>query len=115
MYGWIARGWRRKEGEIENLELWKQAKDAVHGHQVMWRWVRGHKGHVQNEYANFLAVRAARDQSSSVGAVTSGFDAWLEAERAKGRFTGEPEEFPQSHAFKASRPFPNGGATSLVF
>jgi ribonuclease HI len=114
MYGWIARGWRRKEGEIENIDLWKDAKDAVNGHQVMWRWVRGHKGHVQNEYANFLAMRAAREQSSSNGAMTSGFDAWLAEERAKGRMPGEPEQFPDGHGFRASRPFPNGGTASLV-
>jgi len=114
VYGWISRGWRRKEGEIENLELWKQAVDSVDGHRVMWRWVRGHKGHLQNEYANFLAIRAARELSSSNGAVASGFDSWLAEERAKGRLPGEPEEFPDGHAFRASRPFPNGGAPSLV-
>ena len=115
LYGWISRGWRRKEGEIENLELWKQLVVAVNGHRVMWRWVRGHKGHLQNEYANFLAIRAAREQTGSEGAVSSGFDAWLQEERTKGRLPGEPEQFPESHAFRASRPFPNGGTASLVF
>ena len=62
-----------------------------------------------------LAIRAAREQTSSDGAVTSGFDAWLAEERAKGRLAGEPEEFPQSQAFRGSRPFPNGGTASLVF
>ena len=117
LYGWISRGWRRKEGAIENVELWKQLVAAVNdgGHRMMWRWVRGHKGHLQNEYANFLAIRAAREQTSSDGAVTSGFDAWLAEERAKGRLAGEPEEFPQNQAFRGSRPFPNGGTASLVF
>jgi ribonuclease HI len=114
-HGWISRGWRRKEGEVENVDLWKQAVTAVTDHRVMWRWVRGHKGHLQNEYANFLAIRAAREQTSSNGALTSGFDQWLAAERAKGKLPGEPEEFPREHAFRASRPFPNGGTASLVF
>lgn len=117
LYGWISRGWKRKEGVIENLELWKQLVAVVNdgGHQIMWRWVRGHKGHAQNEYANDLAVRAAREQTSSDGAVTSGFEAWLVEERKKGRMHGEPEEFPQSQSFRGSRPFPNGGTASLVF
>lgn len=113
-YGWIARGWRRKEGVIENLDLWREAVECVRNHQVEWRWVRGHRGHIQNEYANFLAVRAAREQSSSNGAVSSGFEAWLLEERAKGRMTAEPEGFPHARVFRPSRPFPNGGTPSLV-
>jgi ribonuclease HI len=57
VFGWMSRGWRKKDGEILNLELWKDAVEAVRGHQVNWQWVRGHEGHPQNEYANDLAVR----------------------------------------------------------
>jgi ribonuclease HI len=60
VYGWASRGWRRKEGPIENLELWRELVDAAAPHRVQWQWVRGHAGHPQNEYANDLAVRAAR-------------------------------------------------------
>jgi ribonuclease HI len=42
-------------------------------------------GHPQNEYANDLAVRAAKEQSSSEGIVASHFDEWLATEREKGR------------------------------
>ena len=75
--GWMARGWTRKTGPIENLELWQEAVAALGDHQRSWRWVRGHAGHPQNEYANFLATRAAAEQTSSGGLVPSGFDAWL--------------------------------------
>jgi ribonuclease HI len=96
VYGWIARGWRRKEGPIENLDLWKEAVEAIRagGHQIEPRWVRGHRGHPQNEYANHLATRAAREQTSSEGAVASSFDEWLTAERAKSRMTVDPDPFP---------------------
>ena len=113
-HGWIRRGWRRKEGAIENLALWKEAVEAANGHSIEWQWVRGHHGHPQNEYANHLAIRAARDQSSSGGAVTSGFEDWIAEERSKGRMTADPEQFPLNRPFRPSRPFPNGGATSLV-
>lgn len=79
--GWVARGWKRKSGAIENLELWQQLVFAAARHQVDWRWVRGHAGHPQNEYANHLATRAARELSSTGGLVESGFEAWLEEER----------------------------------
>ncbi|MEO6055222.1 MAG: ribonuclease H [Gemmatimonadales bacterium] len=83
---WAGRGWRRKEGVIENLELWKTLLVSSRLHDVQWIWVRGHKGHAKNEYANDLAVLAAREQRTSDGIVESGFDAWLQTKRDKGTF-----------------------------
>ena len=84
--GWVARGWRRREGAIENLELWKALLAASGLHDVQWAWVRGHKGHAKNEYANDLAVLAAREQRTSQGIVESGFEGWLERKREKGLY-----------------------------
>ena len=69
--GWKARGWKRKEGEIVNLALWKELTEVAQAHRVDWQWVRGHNKHPQNEYADSLATRAAREQSSSGGPVPS--------------------------------------------
>jgi len=82
---WRARGWKRKTGSIENLELWQALLQVQSGHQVTWRWVRGHAGHPKNEYADHLAVRAATEQITSQAAEPSQFDAWLETRRAKGK------------------------------
>jgi ribonuclease HI len=95
--GWIARGWKRKAGVIENLELWKDLDAAARLHEVQWTWVRGHRGHAKNEYANDLAVKAAREQTSSEGIVTSGFEPWLEAKRARGLYL----EYDPDEAFAA--------------
>lgn len=84
--GWIARGWKRKGGPVENLELWQDLVDAAGLHEVRWTWVRGHRGHPKNEYANDLAVKAAREQTTSTGLVPSGFEAWLARQRAKGLY-----------------------------
>ena len=81
---WRARGWKRKGGSIENLELWQALLQVQSGHAVTWHWVRGHTGHVKNEYADHLAVRAATEQITSKAAEPSGLAAWLEARRAKG-------------------------------
>ena len=83
---WRARGWRRQGGAIENLELWRELVAAAERHAVTWVWVRGHAGHVKNEYANHLATRAAAEQHDSGGLVPSGLEAWLAAERAAGRY-----------------------------
>lgn len=114
VHGWNARGWRRKGGEIENLELWQSAVREASAHQVEWRWVRGHVGHPQNEYANFLAVRAAREQTSSAGVVASGFDDWLASEREKGRITAEPDPFPLRRVFRPARALPVVTKASLT-
>jgi ribonuclease HI len=91
--GWEARGWKRKEGPIENLELWKELRASSRLHDVQWTWVRGHGGHAKNEYANDLAVKAAREQVTSEGIVPSGFGEWLETKRAKGLYLDyDPDE-----------------------
>jgi len=84
--GWAARGWRRKGGPIENLERWQRLYRAAAAVAVQWTWVRGHAGHPKNEYANDLAVRAARTQAGTGGVVESGWEAWLAAARARGRY-----------------------------
>lgn len=87
---WKARGWKRREGEIENLLLWKELDTVAQPHVVDWQWVRGHSKHPQNEYADHLATRAAREQSQSDGPVPSLYEDWLAAQRAKGRLPQDP-------------------------
>ncbi len=93
--GWRARGWKRKGGVVENVELWKRVADLAESHEVGWKWVRGHSGNPRNEYVHTLAVRAATGQLDSGGAVSSGFGDWLEKERETKRryldfFEGAP-------------------------
>jgi ribonuclease HI len=103
VHGWARAGWKRKTGPIENLPLWHDALRAAASHAVAWRWVRGHNGHPQNEYANHLATRAAADQSQSGGAVDSQFDAWLDSYRGK---VSDIAPFPDGDSFKASASLP---------
>jgi ribonuclease HI len=103
VFGWARRGWKRKGGPIENLELWYEALREAGPHSVAWRWVRGHAGHPQNEYANDLAMRAAGMQDASDGFVESGFDAWCEAHPAA---IEQVERFPAEGVFRASAPLP---------
>jgi ribonuclease HI len=86
--GWAARGWVRKAGPIENLALWQELAVAARLHDVQWTWVRGHRGHPKNEYANDLAMSAAREKKASPDAVESGFGEWLERKQARGLFKG---------------------------
>lgn len=85
--GWIARGWRRKGGPIENLELWQALVEAAGRHEVKWTWVRGHVGHPKNEYADYLAVRAAGGGSDSAGLQPSAFTDWIRARQELGKYS----------------------------
>jgi ribonuclease HI len=86
--GWQRRGWRRKGGAIENLELWQTLVRVSAQHEVQWRWVRGHAGDPKNEYVDDLAVRAATEQLTSDGDVASGLLDWLAEERTRGHYVG---------------------------
>jgi ribonuclease HI len=111
VHDWAGRGWRRRGGEIENLELWRRAVQVAGPHRVEWRWVRGHAGHAQNEYANDLAMRAAAELGASGGLVTSGFEAWRsEREGRGGRLASE--DFPTDSDFRASPPLPTPAPAS---
>ncbi len=54
--GWRSRGWKRKTGPVENLDLVKLALAAFEGRpELTLRWIRGHDGARWNEYADALA------------------------------------------------------------
>jgi ribonuclease HI len=57
---WEARGWRRKTGPVENLDLVKALLAALRARpELEVRWIRAHVGHRWNEYADRLASRAS--------------------------------------------------------
>ena len=56
--GWAAKGWRKKGGEIKNLDLVQQAYALYQSTQPKLVWVRGHVGHEQNELADEWANKA---------------------------------------------------------
>lgn len=61
--GWKRRGWRRKEGELKNPELWQALDALLARHKVSFNWLKGHDGHEYNERCDALAV-TQRDKFS---------------------------------------------------
>ena len=55
---WAAKGWRKKGGDIKNLDLVQQAYALYQSTQPKLVWVRGHVGHEQNELADEWANKA---------------------------------------------------------
>lgn len=59
--GWKARGWVTASRQpVKNAELWRRLEAATAGHDIEWRWIRGHAGHRENERCDELAVAASR-------------------------------------------------------
>jgi ribonuclease HI len=58
--GWIARGWKRKSGAVENEDLWRRLDALDRRRDVAWHWLRGHAGHRWNERADALASAEVR-------------------------------------------------------
>ena len=54
MAGWKAKGWKRKEGELKNVDLLQQLDQLVVLHDIEWRWVRVHDGEPGNERVDAL-------------------------------------------------------------
>lgn len=55
--GWKARGWRRKSGPVENLDLVRALHDLFEARpELELRWIKAHVGHRWNEYADRLAA-----------------------------------------------------------
>ncbi len=61
---WRSNGWKRNQKDkAVNPDLWQQLLDLCGQHEVVFEWVRGHAGNVENECCDKLAVKAAQQQN----------------------------------------------------
>jgi ribonuclease HI len=65
--GWVRRGWKRKDGELQNEDLWRRLAELIVEHDIRWDWVKGHAGNRWNERADQLATQAIREQQAASG------------------------------------------------
>lgn len=53
---WKKRGWQTTEKKpVKNKDLWCELDRLVGQHQITWKWLKGHAGHVDNERCDQLA------------------------------------------------------------
>ena len=63
--GWQKRGWKRKSGPVENLDLVKEAFAAYKARpELDLVWIKAHVGFRWNEYADELANRGREEGPS---------------------------------------------------
>ncbi len=56
VHGWKRTGWKTADKKpVKNVDLWQALLAAASPHDVEWRWIKGHAGHVENERADALA------------------------------------------------------------
>ena len=55
---WKKRNWKRKGGQLANVDLWQRLDGEIARHEIQWHWVRGHAGHALNERVDKLARKA---------------------------------------------------------
>jgi ribonuclease HI len=62
MAKWKTNGWRATSKQpVKNIDLWQRLEAAANRHEVQWLWVKGHAGDPDNERADQLACRGARE------------------------------------------------------
>lgn len=58
--GWKAKAWKTASKQaVKNVDLWQELDHLANqtGHDIEWRWVKGHAGDPGNERADALANR----------------------------------------------------------
>ncbi len=53
---WKTNGWRTAAKQpVKNQDLWIELDKLAQTHQIEWRWVKGHSGHIENERVDAAA------------------------------------------------------------
>jgi ribonuclease HI len=66
IHNWKKRNWLTSDKKpVVNQDLWMDLDEQVARHQATWVWTKGHASHADNNRADELATRAAREKISS--------------------------------------------------
>ena len=68
IHGWKKNGWKTAAKQpVKNEDLWRELDRLCGEHDIVWRWVKGHAGHIDNERADALANRGAAATAGRAG------------------------------------------------
>ena len=60
LVSWRRSGWKRKGGEVKNLDLWLKLAPLLDTHEITFTWVRGHADNKYNNRCDRIAVAESR-------------------------------------------------------
>lgn len=67
---WKRNGWKlSNKGPVKNQPQWKILDDLNTTFNITWFWVKGHNGHIENEYVDKLAGEAMRKAKNGISMV----------------------------------------------
>ena len=62
IHNWKKNGWKTSnKKDVKNKELWQKLDHESSRHKIIWEWVKGHSGHIENERADTLANQAIEE------------------------------------------------------
>jgi ribonuclease HI len=64
--GWLFNWERTAYKKKKNPDLWQRFLRSYRQHNVRFKWVRGHDGHLENERCDALAVEAAEGKGLAI-------------------------------------------------
>lgn len=60
LYNWMRKGWKTSSKKlVKNLDLWHRLLKVMKGHNIEFRWVKGHSNNPNNERCDEIANIAA--------------------------------------------------------
>ena len=66
IHNWKRNQWKTAaKAPVKNADLWQILDELAQKHEVDWHWVKGHSGHVENEWVDALANRAIDEALSA--------------------------------------------------
>jgi ribonuclease HI len=61
--GWERNGWKRRDGEVKNVDLVREAYALFRERPLVHlQWIKAHDGSLWNEYADALATAYMRSE-----------------------------------------------------
>ena len=64
---WKRNGWKRKEGPVKNLDLWKELDKLTAQRKCTFIWVKGHNGNQYNELCDQMACAESAKYADGCG------------------------------------------------
>lgn len=62
---WIKNNWKNsKKEEVQNKNLWEKLYVLSQKHEIEWIWIKGHKGHPENEKCDLIAKKIIAENSN---------------------------------------------------
>lgn len=54
---WKQNGWTKKNRKpVLNIDLWMELDSQIKTHNITFKWIKGHSGHIENERCDKIAV-----------------------------------------------------------